>query len=427
MSLRTRIDDITELCRGLTLAAVERIETGLMFNPMAAGFRADPYPFYRALRERDPIHRCRAADGWVLSRYEDVLGVLRDGDFSADERNLTRYPGEAARMGRAGIPDPYVNDTASMLRLDPPDHSRLRGLVSKAFTPRAVERMRPRIEQILKELLDPRPGHGAMELVRELGAPLPVRVIAEMLGIPPEDHERFRRWSNDFVRTIGDGTMEDKRASLRAQAELRTYFEAIVELRRASPRDDLISALAAAEERGDRLSASEMFATLSLLLVAGNETTTNLISNALLALARNPEQLALLQRSPERIPAALEELLRYDSPVQMTSRIVTRDRDWNGVALRRGQQIVLLLGAANRDPAVFADPERLDVTRADVRHLSFSHGNHFCLGAQLARLEAGLALEALITRYPSLRLPEQKIVWGSNTILRGPKELWLEL
>jgi cytochrome P450 len=170
-----------------------------------------------------------------------------------------------------------------------------------------------------------------------------------------------------------------------------------------------------------------MFATLSLLLVAGNETTTNLISNALLALLRNPDQLALLQRSPERIPAALEELLRYDSPVQMTSRIVKRDRDWNGNALRRGQQIVLLLGAANRDPAVFADPERLDVTRTDVRHLSFSHGNHFCLGAQLARLEAGLALEALITRYPGMRLPEQAIAWGSNTILRGPRELWLEL
>ncbi len=427
MSLRTRIDDVTALCRGLTLAAVERIETGVTFNPMAASFRADPYPFYRRLREHDPIHRCRPADGWVLSRYEDVSAVLRDPGFSADERNLTRYAPEAARMARAGVPDPYATDTMSMLRLDPPDHARLRSLVSKAFTPRAVERMRPRIEQILKELLDPRPAHGAMELVRELASPLPVRVIAEMLGIPPEDHERFRRWSNEFVRALGDGTMEDKRASLRAQAELRRYFEAIVELRRASPRDDLISALAAAEEHRDRLKSSEMFATLSLLLVAGNETTTNLISNALLALLRSPEQLALLQLSPERIPGALEELLRYDSPVQMTSRIVRSDRDWHGVKLRRGQQIVLLLGAANRDPAAFADPERLDVTRTDVRHLSFSQGIHFCLGAQLARLEAALALEALIGRYPKLRLPEQSIPWSSNTILRGPKELWLEV
>jgi len=214
---------------------------------------------------------------------------------------------------------------------------------------------------------------------------------------------------------------------MRATAELRSYFEAIADARRVSPRDDLISALVAAEEGGDRLKLSEMFATLVLLLVAGNETTTNLISNSLLALLRNPEQLALLRESPERVPAALEELLRYDSPVQLTSRIVKADCTLSGHRLRRGQQLVLLLGAANRDPAAFLDPERLDVTRTDVRHLSFSHGIHFCLGAQLARLEGTLALEALVTRYPRMRLPEQTIVWRNNTILRGPKELWLEL
>jgi len=196
---------------------------------------------------------------------------------------------------------------------------------------------------------------------------------------------------------------------------------------RVAPRDDLISALVSAEEAGDRLNASEMFATLVLLLVAGNETTTNLIANSMLALLRNREQLELLQRAPERVPAALEELLRYDSPVQLTSRVVTRDRELAGHRLRRGQQLVLLLGAANRDPAAFAEPERLDVTRADVRHLSFSHGIHFCLGAQLARIEGALALEALITRYPRVRLPEQKLEWRNNTILRGPKALWLEL
>ena len=427
MTLRTRFDDFIWMARSLALVAVERVETGIVFNPMAPGFREDPYPFYRRLRETDPFHKSRAADGYVLSRYDDVIAVLRDAAFSSDERNLKLFPRMVRRMARAGIPDPYLDDQMSMLRRDPPDHTRLRGLVAKAFTARSIERMRPRVEQILKELLEVRPAHGAMELVRELAAPLPVRVIAEMLGIPPEDHERFRHWSNEVVRSLGEVTLEDRRAALRATAELRSYFEAIVDARRVSPRDDLISALAAAEDSGDRLKLSEMFSTLVLLLVAGNETTTNLISNALLALLRNPEQLELLRASPERVPAALEELLRYDSPVQMTSRLVKADCTLSGHRLRRGQQLVLLLGAANRDPAAFADPERLDVTRTDVRHLSFSHGVHFCLGAQLARLEGALALEALVTRYPRMTLPEQKIVWRNNTILRGPKELWLEL
>ena len=427
MTLRTRFDDLSELCRGLLLAAIERIETGVVFNPMAAGFRENPYPFYRRLRETDPFHKSRAADGFVLSRHADVMAVLRDPEFSSDERNQTRFPRMVARMARAGVPDPYKDDSMSMLRLDPPDHTRLRGLVAKAFTPRAVERMRPRVEQTLKELVESRPAHGAMELVREFAAPLPVRAIAEMLGIPPEDHERFRHWSDEIVRSLGDGTIEDRLAAERARGELGRYFEAIVAARRIAPRDDLISALAEAEESGDRLRLSEMFATLVLLLVAGNETTTNLITNSMLALLQNPEQLELLRRSPERIPAALEELLRFDSPVQLTSRIVTRDRELNGQPLRRGQQLVLLLGAANRDPAAFADPERLDVTRTDVRHLSFSHGIHFCLGAQLARLEGTLALEALVTLYPKITLPPQKLVWRNNTILRGPKELWLEL
>ncbi|MEX2206607.1 MAG: cytochrome P450 [Myxococcota bacterium] len=427
MTLRTRIDDFIWTARSLAQVAVERIETGVVFNPLAKGFREDPYPFYRRLRETDPFHKSRPADGYVLSRYDDVIAVLRDSSFSSDERNLNLYSRMVRRMARHGLPDPYQGDNMSMLRRDPPDHTRLRGLVAKAFTPRAVERMRPRVEQILKELVEARPAHGAMELVREFAAPLPVRVIAEMLGVPPEDHLRFRDWSNQIVRSLGEGDFEDQRAALRATAELRSYFEAIVDARRAAPRDDLISALVAAEEDGDRLRLSEMFATLVLLLVAGNETTTNLISNAMLALLRNPEQLALLRAEPERVPAALEEVLRYDSPVQMTSRIVKQDCTLSGHRLRRGQQLVLLLGAANRDPAANASPERLDITRGDLRHLSFSHGIHFCLGAQLARLEGSLALEALVTRYPNVRLPEQTIVWRNNTILRGPKELWLEL
>jgi hypothetical protein len=427
MSLRTRFDDVTALIRGTALLAVERLETGIVFNPMNPELRSDPYPFYARLRSVDPFHRCRNADGWVLSRYEDVLTVLRDPSYSSDERNHRRYETFVARFKRLGLREPYADDRGSMLRLDPPDHTRLRGLVAKAFTPRAVERMRPRVEAILKELLEARPARGPMELVAELGAPLPVRVIAEMLGIPPEDHERFRAWSNDVVRGLGDGTLEDRKASERASDELQEYFEAIIDARRKVPKDDLITALAAAEESGDRLKRNELFSTLVLLLVAGNETTTNLISNATLALLRNPDQLEILRRAPEKVTGAIEELLRYDSPVQMTSRIATEDHELAGHPVRRGQQLILLLGAANRDPEAFADPDRLDVTRADVRHLSFSHGIHFCLGAQLARLEASLALEALITRFPGFHLLPQEIRWGTNTILRGPKALWLEL
>jgi len=250
-----------------------------------------------------------------------------------------------------------------------------------------------------------------------------VRVIAEMLGIPSEDHQRFREWSNELVRGLGDGTLEDQRASVEAGYTLDAYFEAIIEARRKAPKDDLISALVAVEEQGDRLKRNELLSQLTLLLVAGNETTTNLISNATLALSRNPDQLALLRREPERVPDAIEELLRYDSPVQMTSRVAKSERVLAGHRIRKGEQLVLLLASANRDPEVFENADRLDVTRRDVHHLSFSHGNHFCLGAQLARLEASLALEALVTRLPSLRRADAPIRWSSNTILRGPEEL----
>jgi len=427
MSLRTRIDDLAAAARALTLMGVERLETGIVFNPSDSRLRVDPYPFYARLREQDPFHRCRNADGWVLSRYADVLEVLRDSAFSADERNHRRFGHIVKRLERAGLPEPYADDRGSMLRLDPPDHTRLRGLVAKAFTPRAVERMRPRIEAILKELLESRPAKGPMELVTELASPLPVRVIAEMIGVPPEDHARFRDWSNEAVRSLGGDTIEDHQAAARANRQLDRYFEAIIDARRQAPKDDLISALVAAEDAGDRLKRGEMLSTLTLLLIAGNETTTNLIANATLALLRNPEQLEILRREPEKVPGAIDELLRYDSPVQMTSRVALEDRELHGKRVRRGDQIILLLGSANRDPDVFQNADRLDVTRSDVRHLAFSHGVHFCLGAQLARLEAGLALQGLIERFPSFKLLPQEVPWRTNMILRGPKSVWLDL
>jgi cytochrome P450 len=422
MRLREKLDTALAGIEALAKMAVERVETGIAFNPLRRELRADPYPFYRRLRERDPFHRSRPADGWILTRYADVQAVLGDRSFSADERNLRRWPRLRGRMKRAGLPDPYEIDRASMLRQDPPDHTRLRSLVSKAFTPRAVERMRPVVEKYVGELLGRLEGRREMELITDFAAPIPVSVIAEMLGVPVADRERFRHWSDEAVRTLGDGTLDDRRRAEAAMEELGQYIEAIAEERRREPREDLISALVQAEEAGDHLTRNELFTTCVLLLVAGNETTTKLIGNSVVALLRSPDQLELLRREPERMPAAVEELLRYDGPVQLTSRVVTEDREFLGHPLRRGQQLVLVLAAANRDPAQFEDPDRLDVTRKDVRHLALSHGLHFCLGAQLARLEAALALEALVTRFPGLRFAGP-IQWGDNTVLRGPRAL----
>jgi pimeloyl-[acyl-carrier protein] synthase len=423
MRLREKFDDVTFAVEMAARAAGEWLATGAVFNPMKKELRVDPYPFYRWLREKDPIHRSYPASGWVLTRYDDIAALLGDRAFSADERNWRRYARENARNVRAGLPDVYESGIMSMLRTDPPDHTRLRTLVSKAFTPRAIERMRPRIEAVVDELLDGLGRNGEIELMREFASPLPVAIIAEMLGVAVEDRQRFRHWSNEAVRLLGDGTRDDRRRAVMALDEMRTWLEGEREERRRQPRDDVLSGLVAAEACGDRLTTAELFATCVLLLVAGNETTTNLIGNGVIALLQHPQQLDILRREPARIPQAIEELLRYDSPVQLTSRIALEDRVLDGHRLRRGQQIVLLLGAGNRDPARFSDPDRLDVQREDVRPLSFGHGIHHCLGAQLARLEAAVAFERLLPRFPDLRRGEGEIVWGDNTVLRGPRVL----
>lgn len=408
-------------------ALVERVETGISFNPATPNMHSDPHPFYKRLREFDPIHRSRPADGWILARHADILEVLGDRSFSSDERNLRRWKRNARRDRLAGIPDPYETDRVTMLRSDAPDHTRTRDLVNKAFTPRAVERMRARIEEVVDELIVPMQNAQHVELVSDFAAPLPVVVIAEMLGVPTKDRDRFQYWSDQIVRTLGDSTPEDQQAAEIGFQRLRDYFEQITNLRRAEPRDDLLSALVAVEEQGERLSMGELLGTLVLLLVAGNETTAKLISNAVVALLRNPDQLELLQNEPKRIAGAVDELLRFDGPVQLTSRMVLEDRDFHGRRFQRGQQIVLLLAAGNRDPEQYDNPDTLDVTRENVRHLALGHGSHFCLGAQLARLEASLALEALLTRLPTLRFGDEPVAWGNNTVLRGPRKLPLRV
>jgi cytochrome P450 len=411
------------------LLARELLEAGAAFDPFDKRYLSDPYPLYRKLREKDPVHRSRLFDGVIMTRYEDVQGVLKDPRFSADDRNGPDYERQRRAAVTAGVlTEEEAAEPPSMLRLDPPDHTRLRSLVSRAFTPRAVESLRPRVEAIVDELLDRVADDGRMDVVRDLAYPLPVIVIAEMLGIPAEDRDQFKEWSDAVAAQLGFA--QDFSRARRAQfasRELRAYLGEVVERRRRQPREDLISALIAAEQEGDKLSSQEVFATAELLLIAGNETTTNLIGNGLLALLKHPDQMELLRREPDLMPNAVEELLRYDSPVQATSRLPLEDLDWRGERLGRGQQVMLVLGAANRDPEQFPDPDRLDITRKDVRHLSFGHGIHFCLGAPLARLEAPIALNALLQRFPGLRLsPTAKPRWGTNFILHGLESLPVE-
>ena len=382
----------------------------LTYNPFLAEVRDDPYPHYRALREADPIHRSPYLDMWVLTRYDDVALLLRDQRFSADR---TKWAGFEALEG--------FEPSRSLLSLDPPDHTRLRNLVSKAFTPRVIERLRPQAQEIVDAAVERAAERGELELIEELAYPLPVAVIARLLGVPKEDWPRFREWSRVLVGSLDPvayPSAEQLTAVTAAQSALFDYLAGVVAERRREPRDDLISALIDVEERGDVLNERELLVMLNLLLVAGHETTVNLIGNGVLALLRHPDQLALLRERPELLESAVEELLRFDSPVQLTGRIAAEDCELGGREISRGQLILALLGAANRDPAQFPNPDRLDLTRTPNQHFSFGRGIHFCLGAPLARLEGRIALGALVTCFPRLHLAGEP-VRGETITLRG--------
>ena len=316
-------------------------------------------------------------------------------------------------------------------RLDPPRHTRLRLLVNKAFTPRTVEELAPFIRAFVDKALDAAAARGRMELMADLAFPLPATVIAEMLGVPPEDRDRFKQWSDDSTAAAANLpsnlSPEVVRKSIAGMEELQNYFRGIIAQRRAEPRDDLISALVKAQEEEDRLSEQELLANSVLLLNAGHETTTNLIGNGTLALLRHPDQMRRLRDDPSLLPSGVEELLRYDSPVQFTTRILKADLELGGKVLRAGQAVLLLLGAANRDPEQFPDPDRLDVGRPDNKHLAFGHGPHFCLGAPLARLEGRILFEALLRRTPGMRLDGPPPRYRQNFNLRGLEALPVSL
>ena len=365
-------------------------------------FLANPYPYYKALRESDPVHFDEARGSWILTRYHDVAAMFRDDTRLSAEQGIA----------------------TSMLVTDPPAHTRLRTLVAKAFTARTVQQLAPRIQSIVDELLDAVAERDEMEAVSEFAYPLPITVITEMLGVEPERRDFFREASTKIAVALGPIT--DSQVALKAnegRLQLFDYFEELIRKRKAEPREDLISALIQAENRGDFLGHGELLAMLLLLLVGGHETTVNLIANGLLALMRNPDQLMLLRSKVGSEKRAVEELLRYDAPVQYSGRVAKEDLELGGKIVRAGQGVRMIVAAANRDPAVFDDPDTLDLERDPCPHLAFGAGIHFCLGAQLARLEGQIALSTIARRFPKLRLATNDLRWRPAAVLRGLESL----
>ncbi|QPF83232.1 cytochrome P450 [Bradyrhizobium genosp. L] len=394
-----------------------------LFNPLAPEFIRNPYPYYERLRTMDPMH-LNAHGAYVASRHAEVSLVLRDKRFGKDfvERTVRRY-------GPNIMEEPAFRSMSHwMLQQDPPDHTRLRGLVVKAFTARRVEDMRPRIQAIVDQTLDRIIPQGKMDLIEDFAFRLPVTIICDMLGIPEEHREAFYNGSRDGGRLLDPVPMspdEIKQANA-GNVMAAMYFHQLFELRRKQPGDDLTTQLVQAEEDGQKLTNEELTANIILLFGAGHETTVNLIGNGLLALFRNPDQLALLKADPSLITNAIEEFLRYDSSVQLTGRVALEDiEDLGGKRIPKGEGVLCLLGSANHDSAVYPDhPERLDIRRPNVKPLSFGGGIHFCLGAQLARIEAEIAIATLLRRIPDLRLDDaENPEWRPTFVLRGLKRL----
>lgn len=398
-------------------------ERGLSLRQMLdEEYLSNPYPLYHQLRTTDPVYWDEGQGGaWVLTGYAEVLACLRDQRFSAARMSIdTSWIPEELKER---LEPPISALTRQMLFLDPPDHTRLRGLVSRAFTPRMVEKLRPRIQQIVDELLAPAREKGQMEVISEFAYPLPAIVIAEMLGVPPEDRERFTQWTRDFGSLLDGGgtgmTFEEVVQSLLGVNEFMEYFRAIIQQQRETPRDNLLQAMQEAEEQGDMLSENELLGNCVLLLAAGHGTTNHLISNGLLALLRHPEQMQALQADPSLLPLAVMELLRYDGPVQLTSRLLKEDVQIRDKKIAAGQEVLLCLGASNHDPAQFAQPDTLDLRRTENRHLAFGQGIHFCLGAPLARVEAEIAFGTFLKTFPRAHLGAEPIEFFPSQVFRG--------
>ncbi len=362
------------------------------------------------------MHWDQFLHAWVVTRYSDVIRVLHD--FSADR---TPTPEQFTAMGLSGLNPIAQVMMKQMLFMDAPAHTRLRGLASLAFSPSRVERLRSHIREIAERLLDTVQAKGHLDMIADFAAPLPAIVTAEMLGVPVEDHEQLKIWSADFAELLGNFQHNPDRIprALRSLEEMTAYFRSALVQQRLTPREGLVHSLATAEVDGDRLSDEEVIANCIVTMVGGQETTTNLLGNGLLALVRNQGQLDKLRADPSLLPSAVEELLRYESPSQQTARLAPRDTELGGKLIRKRQAVIAVMAAANRDPERFPEPDRLDITRKDNRHLAFGWAAHFCFGASLARIEGQIGFEAILRRLPNVRLEAGSLTWRTNLGLRG--------
>jgi cytochrome P450 len=421
---------------------------------LGGDLRADPYPFYAQLRDRDPVHWDDAMGFWMLARHKDISAVYADERFSRAQglaHGLDRLP-EAARARAEPL---YQSFSKTMFYADPPYHTHLRGLVNSAFTPHRVARLRPYIQRLADHLLEPLRAREQIDLIRDFAYPLPVMVIAELLGLPAGEREKFKAWSDDVFAILGTvrqspELMERARQSL---AEMTEFITRLSAERRQDPRDDLLSGLlsvtaedgaacphihAAGDPRGDSgqpphahahggLTQDELVANINILLSTGHETTTHLIGNGLLALLQHPEQLELLRAHPELMDASIEEMMRFDNPVQITYRAARADVEIGGRTIREGQLVNSIIASGNRDPERFPDPDRFDITRSPGRNLSFGLGIHFCIGASLVRLEAEIAFQSLLRHFPHMQLGDAELDWQDHPVFRGLRSLPLYL
>jgi len=391
-----------------------------------AAVHANPYPFYDRLRQNGPVYwdpNGGASGGWVVQRHSLVTAALRDPRIAAERLDMPTDFSWAPEPFNSAARQVFRAMPHQLLFLDPPDHTRLRGLVNKAFTPRLVEGMRGHITDLTNGLLDGIAERGEVDVIQELAYPLPAIVIAELLGVPIADRDKFIQWASDFGGFLDSSnlSMEEALQAIQGVADFMDYFREIIAQRRVEPQDDLLQALITAHERDDRMTEDELLANLVLLLAAGHGTTTHLIGNGLLALLRNPEQYQRLVDDPTLVPNAIAELLRYDPPVQLTGRAVRQELTLGETTIPAGRHLTILLAAANHDPEQYANPNQLDVGRPENRILSFGQGIHFCLGAPLARLEAEIVFRGLIQRFPhpQLAVPDESLEWQPSIVFRG--------
>lgn len=408
-----------------SMSLLEQSFHGAAINPLSKKLWADPYRYHSRMREVSPIHFSRALQAYWVTEFDYVQEILKDKRFGADVR---QYPERVARITKNMDERRRTSfNNPSMLDLDPPDHSRLRRLVSQGFMSKFIQSLEPNIQQIAMRCLANVGNTDEFDLVETLAAPLPAIVIAEMLGLPESDHGRFQAWSEDLINGTSTNDHDKIEASLKAGQALREYFKEIIQLKKGNLDDGMISRLILAEEEGDKLSEMELYNTCLLLLVAGHETTTRLIGNGMYLLLKHPEQLKALRSDRSLLPQAIEEMLRFEPPVQATRRFATEDIHFHGTEFKKGQLIFVSIAGSNRDPKVNLNPDEFNIHREAPRQISFGYGIHLCIGAALARLETRVTFETLLDQFESIELRDQKPAWGDNAFFRGLDHLNLKV